>query len=94
MTRVRPFGEGFPPKSVGIVGVSRKEETRAPGYSGLKLFRSLRTSGYRGSLYPINPKTREIDGANTYPDVVSVPERLDLVVITAVSYTHLRAHET
>jgi acyl-CoA synthetase (NDP forming) len=82
MTRVRPFGEGFPPQSVGIVGVSRKEETRAPGYSGLKLFRSLKTSGYAGSLYPINPNTREIDGANTYPDVVSVPERLDLVVIT------------
>jgi len=82
MTRNRAFGEGFPPKSVGIVGVSRKEETRAPGYSGLKLFRSLKTSGYGGSLYPINPKTREIDGASTYPDVVSVPERLDLVVIT------------
>ena len=82
MTQIRIFGEGFPPKSVGIVGVSRKEETRAPGYSGLRLFRSLRTSGYGGSLYPINPKAREIDGANTYPDVVSVPERLDLVVIT------------
>jgi acyl-CoA synthetase (NDP forming) len=82
MTQIRTFGEGFPPKSVGIVGVSRKEETRAPGYSGLKLFRSLRTSGYAGNLYPINPNTREIDGANTYPDVNSVPERLDLVVIT------------
>ncbi len=81
MTRIRAFGEGFPPQSVGIVGVSRKEETRAPGYSGLKLFRSLRTSGYAGRLYPINPKTPEIDGATTYPDVLSVPEQLDLVVI-------------
>jgi acyl-CoA synthetase (NDP forming) len=81
MTRIPVFGEGFPPESIGIVGVSRKEETRAPGYSGLKLFRSLRTSGYTGRLYPINPKTPEIDGAKTYPDVMSVPESLDLVVI-------------
>ena len=48
----------------------------------MKLFRSLRTSGYGGSLYPINPKTPDIDGVDTYPDVTSVPERLDLVVIT------------
>ncbi len=73
MTRIRAFGEGFPPQSVGIVGVSRKEETRAPGYSGLKLFRSLKTSGYAGSLYPINPNTREMDGQNTDPDVVPFP---------------------
>ena len=82
MKRMRAFGEGFPPQSVGIVGVSRNEETRVPGYSGLKLFRNLRTSGYTGRLYPINPKADEIDGARTYPDVLSVPERLDLVVIT------------
>jgi len=67
---------------VGIVGVSRNENTHAPGYSGLKLFRNLRSSGYRGRVYPINPGTREIDGEKTYPDVMSVPEPLDLVVIT------------
>ena len=82
MTRIRSFGEAFPPESVGIVGVSQKEQTRAPGYSGLKLFRNLRTSGYRGRLYPINPRAAEIDGIKTYPDVLSVPEPLDLVVIT------------
>ena len=82
MTRKRSFGEGIPPKSVGIVGVSRNEDTRVPGYSGLKLFRNLRTSGYGGRLYPINPKARQIDGEKTYPDVMSVPGPLDLVVIT------------
>ena len=82
MTRIPSFGEAFPPESVGIVGVSQKEQTRAPGYSGLKLFRNLRTSGYRGRLYPINPKAGEIDGVKTCPDVLSVPEPLDLVVIT------------
>ena len=61
MKRMRAFGEGFPPQSVGIVGVSRNEETRVPGYSGLKLFRNLRTSGYTGRLYPINPKADEIE---------------------------------
>jgi acyl-CoA synthetase (NDP forming) len=82
MKRNCSFGQGIPPKSVGIVGVSRNEDTRVPGYSGLKLFRNLRTSGYQGRLYPINPKASQIDGEKTYPDVMSVPGPLDLVVIT------------
>ncbi len=82
MAQDHSFGEGFPPRSVGIVGVSRNEDTRAPGYSGLKLLRNLQTSGFQGEVYPINPKASEIEGVRTYPDVMSVPGPLDLVVIT------------
>jgi acyl-CoA synthetase (NDP forming) len=77
-----PFGEGFPPQSIGIVGVSREGGTTVPGYSGLRIFRLLRDVGFEGRVYPINPKAQEIDGVKVYPDVTSVPEQLDLAIIT------------
>jgi acyl-CoA synthetase (NDP forming) len=77
-----PLGEGFPPRSIGVVGVSREGGTTVPGYSGLRIFRLLRDVGFEGPVYPINPKAEEIDGVKAYPDVTSVPEQLDLVIIT------------
>jgi acyl-CoA synthetase (NDP forming) len=77
-----PFGEGFPPQSIGVVGVSREGATTVPGYSGIRIFRSLRDVGFEGRVYPINPKAEEIDGVKAYPDVTSVPEQLDLAIIT------------
>jgi len=81
MTQHLKFGEGFPPKSIGIVGVSNKEGANAPGYTGLNLFRMHRDSGFQGRIYPINPKLDEIDGVKAYPTVTSVPEPLDLVIV-------------
>jgi acyl-CoA synthetase (NDP forming) len=77
-----PFGEGFPPQSIGVVGVSRESGTTVPGYSGNRIFRLLRDVGFEGRVYPINPKAEEIDGVKVYPDVTSVPEQLDLAIIT------------
>ncbi len=86
MHQVPKFGEGIPPQSVGIVGISRKQledfSGNAPGYNGYILFRMLQDSGFLGRIYPINPKASEIDGVKAYPSVASVPERLDLVIIT------------
>jgi len=76
-----PFGEGFPPRSIGIVGVSREAGTSVPGYSGIRIFRVLRDVGFEGRLYPINPRVEEIDGVKAYPDVTSLPEQLDLAII-------------
>jgi acyl-CoA synthetase (NDP forming) len=77
-----PFGEGFPPESIGVIGVSREGKTTVPGYSGIRIFRLLRDVGFEGRVYPINPKAEEIDGVKAYPDVTSVPEQLDLAIIT------------
>lgn len=83
------FGEGFPPKTMAIIGVSSKAGIVAPiggasppGYTGLLLFRMLRQSGFQGRIYPVNPKATEIDGVKAYPSVTEVPEHLDLVLIT------------
>ena len=89
MKRDQQFGEGFPPKTMAIVGVSSKGgPTTAlrgggapPGYTGLMLWRLLRESGFEGRMYPVNPKATDIDGVKAYPSVTAIPEPLDLVAI-------------
>ncbi len=74
--------KAFHPKALAIVGVSRDDLNPPPGYTGLKILRLLRAAGFEGHLYPINPKAATIDGIQAYPDIGSVPEPLDLVIIT------------
>ena len=74
--------KAFSPKTVAIVGVSRDDVNPPPGYTGLKILRLFRAAGFEGHLYPINPKATTIDNIPAYPSVRSVPEPLDLVIVT------------
>ncbi len=76
------FGEGFPPRSIAVVGVSTEQKRNHPGYTGLQLFRSLRDAGFLGNLYPVNTKANEVDGVRMYPDVSALPEVPDLVTVS------------
>ena len=73
-TDLAPF---FSPKSIAIVGVSRKD-FRLGGLSYLNKFKEY---GFPGKLYPINPKATEILGTKTYPDLSSLPEVPDLAIV-------------
>ena len=64
-------------KSVAIVGATRPEVS---GFSGM--FCCMRKFGYQGRLYPVNPKLNEIDGLKAYPNLKSLPETVDLVIIS------------
>lgn len=72
----------FSPRAVAIVGVSadaRREEPWQGGGAGfLGAFEQL---GYRGHIYPVNPRANEILGYKAYPTVASIPEPVDLVII-------------
>jgi acyl-CoA synthetase (NDP forming) len=81
MDQVRRFRESFPPRSIAIVGVSKRSSTNAPGYTGLKRLQILRESGFKGPVYPIHPKLSEIDGIEVYPNVGALPATPDLVVV-------------
>ena len=81
MRRESKFGDSFPPRSVAIVGVSRKEHMSVPGYTGSHMFRILREAGFQGRIYPVNPKADAIDGVKAYPSVTAIPERTDLVIV-------------
>jgi acetyl coenzyme A synthetase (ADP forming)-like protein len=64
------------PASVALVGASRK-----PGSVGAEVLRNLVESGYRGSLYPINPGAEELQGARAFPSLAAVPGEVELAVI-------------
>ncbi len=71
----------FKPRSIAIVGASRK-----PGKIGYTILRNIIEYGYRGRVYPINPKADEILGLKAYPSVLKVPDEIDAAVIAVPSH--------
>lgn len=66
----------FAPRSVAVIGASA-----TPGKMGYILMDNILRGGYRGNLYPINPKGGEILGRPAYPSIKDVPGEVDLAVI-------------
>ncbi|MCY4621036.1 MAG: CoA-binding protein [bacterium] len=65
------------PESIAVVGASRDQ----PGASWVDMFGQLVEFGYRGRLYPINPKADVIRGYKAYAGLPDLPEPVDLVII-------------
>ena len=66
----------FKPAAVAVIGASRKENSL-----GLALVDNLKKGGYRGDIYPVNPKAREILGFKAYPSVTAMGAAVDLALI-------------
>jgi acetyl coenzyme A synthetase (ADP forming)-like protein len=66
----------FNPSSVAVVGASQN-----PSKIGYEILNNIVKYDYGGSVYPINPKAKEILGLKAYPDLTSVPSKIDLAVI-------------
>jgi predicted CoA-binding protein len=67
---VRNLRQLFAPKSVALVGA-----TERPGSVGATVLRNLREGGFKGQVYPVNPKYDSIAGLRAWPDVASLPRR-------------------
>ena len=66
--------ELFRPRSIAVVGAS------ARAFGGPSFYSSIREFGFKGPLYPVNPKYNEIDGVKCYPTVKDIPGPVDYVV--------------
>ena len=66
----------FSPRSIAIIGASQDFIT----ISGQPL-KHLQSHGYKGKLYPINPRYTEVAGVKCYPSLAELPETPDLVLI-------------
>ena len=66
----------FNPKSVAIVGASRQK-----GKVGYEILTNMLDAGYEGSIYPVNPKAETIEGLKCYPDLKSIGDCPELVII-------------
>ncbi len=65
----------FNPSSVAVIGASPKK-----GKIGHDVLFNLKEYGYKGKIYPINPKDAEVMGEKCYPSVLDVKEDIDLAV--------------
>ena len=77
MSETHELDTMFHPKSVAIVGAS----SNPLAWGGTSFLRRLLKLVFDGSLYPVNPNDTEIQGLKAYPDVRSLPETPDLVII-------------
>ena len=47
----------------------------------MAVFQNLLQAGYKGILYPVNPKSRSIGGVKAYPKIADIPDEVDLAVV-------------
>jgi acetyltransferase len=66
----------FSPKRVAVIGASDN-----PTSVGYTVLRNLVGSGFRGVVYPVNPKREAVQGVQAYKDIFSLPHPPDLAVI-------------
>jgi len=66
----------FAPRSIAVIGASRR-----PGQLGREIVHNLRTSGFTGALYAINPNAADIDGVRAYPTLRDVAEPVELAIL-------------
>ncbi len=76
------------PKSIAVIGASA-----TPGKIGYTVLNNLVNQGYKGEIYPINPKGGEILGRKVYASVMDVPGPIDSAVITVPASITLEAVE-
>jgi len=67
----------FRPKSIAVVGASAN-----PLSIGHMVMKNLLDYGFKGKVYPVNPKTPEILGHQAYKSVGEIPGDVDLVNIS------------
>jgi len=70
---VHPLEEILHPKSIAIVGAS--DTGRGGGFVS-----PLLEQGYKGKIYPVNPKYTEVMGMPAYPTVADIPGPVDFVI--------------
>ena len=73
------------PKSIAIVGASER-----PHSVGRLTVENLLTGGYRGQIYAVNPGYESVLGVACYPDLASLPETVEHVVLTVGDH-HIEA---
>ncbi|HYI07581.1 MAG TPA: GNAT family N-acetyltransferase [Thermoanaerobaculia bacterium] len=66
----------FAPRSIAVIGASRR-----PGQLGTAILHNLRTTGFRGSLYAVNPNAETIDSVRSYPSLRAIPDPVELAIV-------------
>ena len=82
---IRNLDKIFEPHRVAVIGASD-----TPTSVGYTVLRNLVGSGFRGVVYPVNPKREAVQGIQAYKDIPSLPHAPDLAVICTPAATRAR----
>ena len=82
LERKSPLHDFLAPNSIAIVGASADPTKR-----GYKAMVGLIKDGFKGAIYPINPKADMILGAKAYPSLEAIPDGVDLALICTPANT-------
>ena len=74
---IHSLSDIFDAKSVAVVGASVD-----PGKAGYQVLKTLLTMGYKGKVFAVNPKEREILGVTCHSSILDIKSPLDLLVIS------------
>lgn len=77
-----PLEPFFHPKSVAVIGA-----TETPNSVGNTLMHNLVSGGYKGKIFPVNPKYKTLFHLPCYPSIDAISESIDLVVIITPAKT-------
>jgi len=72
----KPWQAFFHPRSIAIIGASRD-----PQKWGFTLLFNILKGGYKGRVFPVNPREKEILGFPVYANMGQVPGPVDLAIL-------------
>lgn len=64
------------PRAIAVIGASTKAHT-----IGSDIMKRLQEYGFKGAIYPVNPKGGTIEGLQAYTSVLEIPGEVDLAII-------------
>jgi acetyltransferase len=73
----RPLDAIFRPRSVAVIGASRKRQT-----IGREILANLVNYGFAGPVYPVNPTADAIHSIRCYRTIGEIPGPVDLAIVT------------
>ena len=78
----------FNPRSVAIIGA-----TEDPDRIGGRPLRYLKESGFRGEIWPVNPRRDRVQGIEARPDIAGVPGAIDVAIVAVPAARTLQTIE-
>lgn len=66
----------FSPGSIAVIGASTE-----PKALGRQILENLLLYHFRGRLFPVNPKAKELLGLRCFPSILDIPDPIDLAVV-------------
>lgn len=66
----------FNPRRIAVIGAC--EDKLSIGYAS---FRNLLGKGFKGAVYPVNPKAEAVQGVEAYPSISDIQREIDLAIL-------------